>query len=372
MVTTTDNLPLSTLSHRQDLLLLKIYAVYRTTLSVILLLSFSLIDAKQPLVGEVKPLLFGYTAAIYVVINLVTLFFLLPRQQPLGPSALFVYFFIDLLALLLLTDANGGITSGLGILLIIIIAAASIMLSVQLAYLLTAMASLFVIADTFRLISQRHLELDSLLPAGIMGMVFFATTFLIQTLAERIRLSQQIAARSVADASNLQRLNTMIVERMRTGIIVCSEQGHIKLANQSARELLNDAELMAGEEKMLPESLREKLQQWRDSPQFITRPFQATVTGPELQASFSALESHGQGDILIFLEDNRQLSQRAQEMKLASLGRFTASIAHEIRNPLGAISHAAQLLNESDNLDKADERLATIIHSPLPADEQYY
>ncbi|MNZ68984.1 Sensor protein ZraS [compost metagenome] len=63
----------------------------------------------------------------------------------------------------------------------------------------------------------------------------------------------------------------------------------------------------------------------------------------------------------MFLEDISQIAQQAQQLKLASLGRLTAGIAHEIRNPLGAISHAAQLLQESEVLDGHDRRLTQII-----------
>jgi two-component system sensor histidine kinase PilS (NtrC family) len=69
------------------------------------------------------------------------------------------------------------------------------------------------------------------------------------------------------------------------------------------------------------------------------------------------------GDITLFLEDTGEIQQQAQQLKLAALGRLSASIAHEIRNPLGAISHAAQLLGESSDLDPADRRLTGIIHN---------
>ena len=69
-----------------------------------------------------------------------------------------------------------------------------------------------------------------------------------------------------------------------------------------------------------------------------------------------------QKGILFFIEDNTRLTHQAQQIKLASLGRLTASIAHEIRNPLSSVSHAAQLLSESQNLELSDMKLTKIIH----------
>ena len=69
------------------------------------------------------------------------------------------------------------------------------------------------------------------------------------------------------------------------------------------------------------------------------------------------------GPALIFLEDASLMNARVQQSKLASLGRLSASIAHEIRNPVGAMSHAAQLLGESAGLADDDKRLTEIIRS---------
>ena len=80
-----------------------------------------------------------------------------------------------------------------------------------------------------------------------------------------------------------------------------------------------------------------------------------------LQISRTELKAGDGENTLLFIEDVSQLAQQAQQLKLASLGQFTASIAHEIRNPLGAISHAAQLLAESETLDSTDRRLITIV-----------
>jgi len=92
--------------------------------------------------------------------------------------------------------------------------------------------------------------------------------------------------------------------------------------------------------------------------------FHIRDSSPELLAHFSPLSTPDpESDTLIFVEDNTDVQRQAQQLKLASLGRLSATIAHEIRNPLGAISHAAQLLEESQNLSKGDQRLSEIIQS---------
>lgn len=81
----------------------------------------------------------------------------------------------------------------------------------------------------------------------------------------------------------------------------------------------------------------------------------------EMLPQFALLQQKHSKDVIIFLEDVSKLTQQAQQEKLASLGRLTASIAHEIRNPLAAISHAGELLSESTNIDESDKRLTQII-----------
>ncbi|MDQ8035835.1 MAG: ATP-binding protein, partial [Pedobacter sp.] len=138
----------------------------------------------------------------------------------------------------------------------------------------------------------------------------------------------------------------------------------VLLSNEAAQQLLGFANPISIFSRMEDVSLLLDAAcfAWQQNPQIRPIVFRNTPQGPEISASFAALNRHeNNGAILLFLEDTTQLNQQAQQMKLASLGRLTASIAHEIRNPLGAISHATQLLAESDVIAGPDRRLLEII-----------
>ncbi|HUH37026.1 MAG TPA: ATP-binding protein [Spongiibacteraceae bacterium] len=349
---------------QQNVTLIKLYTWYRAALVLILLVSF-FSQGSDPVLGRIKPLLFLYTTSAYLLFNLIALAVLLPRLRRVRPRHLLLNFAIDIAALTLISDASGGIASGLSLLSLLTVAAAGILLTGQAATLIAALATVFLILDTAYLNYRGHLSNDTFLAAGLLGGLYFATSLFIQNLAQRIRSTQELAQRRAEDVSQLLYLNELVVQRMRTGVIVVSEQGRIKSINRSAAEMLeSDALLeqcMAGLQPALDPQLHRQWRSWLDRPGYRNPALKFSPTGPDIQPAFAQLQDIPGGDTLIFLEDSSLLAQRAQQLKLASLGRLTASIAHEIRNPLGAISHAVQLLAESPHLDPADQRLYNII-----------
>ncbi|TNE89046.1 MAG: hypothetical protein EP324_06925, partial [Gammaproteobacteria bacterium] len=264
----------------------------------------------------------------------------------------------------LMMHASGGLGSGLGFLMLPTVAAGSILVAGQLSLLLAALASICITMETFSNILLLGKNNESMFPAGILGALLFATAVIFQVLTQRIRTAQSLADQKAYETEHLQKLNESIVKRMRTGILVVNSQDEIKLINSAAVQLLGGQKpgsaLGAGTPLRRVTPLYQQLERWRNYPWIRTPTFKASPSSFELQANFTSLKQGHEQQTLIFLEDTRTLTQQAQQLKLASLGRLTASIAHEIRNPLGAISHASQLLSEQLE-DPTSERLVGIV-----------
>ena len=160
----------------------------------------------------------------------------------------------------------------------------------------------------------------------------------------------------------MQAVNEDIIQTLNSGVIVVNEALVVQMMNDTAWRLLGMPTRPKSQPlKAINREIYLSTKQWL--AQSIAQSFLITVKPKniELQVSFRKMGTHKHNLILIFLDDTTKLTQQAQQMKLSSLGRLTASIAHEIRNPLGAISHAAQLLNESDNIEIDDKDLCNVI-----------
>lgn len=344
--------------------LLRVYTYYRTLLGSLLLLMFHVQFAPKVL-GHNNPNLFFYTSIAYTAINIMTLVVMWRLKYSPSQRKLFGSLVIDVIALSLLMHASGGAVSGLGYLLLVAIAAGGIMLRERISFFLAAIATIIVIGEgTFRFLFLSN-ENQTLFASATLSTLAFLTALLFQYLTKKIRLSYEEAETQAAQAAHLQKLAQIIVERMRTGIVALNKNMDIQLCNQAALKLLGAKQNIAEPLRLdrFPE-LFKKYQSWQRSPQEHSPYLKIDAnTNTEVKVNFAYLEPGDSTDVLIFLEDVRSINQQAQQLKLASLGRLTASIAHEIRNPLGAISHASQLLGESDALPTTDQRLLDIIHN---------
>lgn len=349
---------------KQNLTLLRIYVAYRSLLCVVLLIMLVSPNTRQ-LVGILNPALYVGTAVAYLTTSIILIAFLSARST-YNQSLLFLIFVIDILAITVLADTSRGMAGGLPILLVIAVAASSVLIANRtLATLVAALSVMATLADTLHLISRQELNFNALFPAGLLGVLIFGVSLLMQSAAVRLGRAEALARDRASDLYNLQRLNEQIVQHMQAGILLVSDEGIVRVMNKAATALLAPERPVAMEHgRQLADynaELAYQFEQWKNSGLHRTLPFTVMQGAPRVIANFRELQPSSNRESLVFVEDYTPITQYAQSLKLSSLGRLTASIAHEIRNPLGAISHAAQLMQESPELSKSDKRMADII-----------
>jgi two-component system sensor histidine kinase PilS (NtrC family) len=348
----------------QNLALFRVYVAYRSLLSIVLLILLVSPNTRT-LVGSLNPDLYTTAALVYLATNIPLVGSLSTRLNE-NQTLMLLVFLVDIIAITLLADTSGGMASGLPALLVITVAASAVLISNgKLAMLVAAISVLAILLDTTWLILRDVLDIGSLFPAGLLGLLVFGVALMVQTIAHRLGRAEELARNRASDLYNLQRLNEQIVQHMQTGILLVNNEGLVRVMNKSATRLLTPQRQITepqGEQlKDYCVQLEDQFTQWKHSGIHRATPFTVTEGGNPVIANFQKLQPHVNHESLIFVEDYTPVTQYAQSLKLNSLGRLTASIAHEIRNPLGAISHAAQLLQESPDLIPSDNRMADII-----------
>jgi two-component system sensor histidine kinase PilS (NtrC family) len=277
---------------------------------------------------------------------------------------------VDSVAIALILYSSGGVASGLGILLVLPVAALSILADHRDAFLIAAVAALAVLVQQVFSVLTDNTPATDYSAAGVLGAVLFCIALSLWPVANRLRESEALVRRQEIDLANLAQLSQYIVQHLRESILVIDSEDRVRLINESAAQIL-------GDDKAYPDALLGEasppllylLETWRQNaghtgvfpdsePTFVS-----ADGGRVIRAHFAPLGATIPAPVIVFLEDTSLLAERVQQSKLAALGRLSASIAHEIRNPVGAMSHAGQLLGESPGISSEDRRLTEIIRT---------
>ena len=341
---------------------LRVFNIYRIIIAGLLL---ALVLTHGPrFLGQYNLDLFIAVSSLYILVSL-TLIVASIYRWPSYAIQVVVQALADILAITVLMYTSGGTTSGLGMLMIVSVAGASLLLPGLAALLFAAVGTLALLLEEIYGHLNNTFETTAYAQTGLLGAALFATALLSITLARKAKQNEELATQRGVDLANMVQLNAQIVNRMSSGIIVVDDDAGIRLINQPARKLLDQSAAVT------PKSLRElsaplyrAFVDWRSNhaqDSATRKPDLNSIKGLQVRITRVGARKEDQGSI-IYLEDAAEINRHIQETKLASLGRLTASIAHEIRNPLGAISHAAQLLDESPELNRPDKRLVGIIN----------
>ena len=344
---------------QQAWLLLKVFLAYRLILAgLFIALFYNYADSS--LFGTYDSRLFIYSSKSYLVLSIISGICIFWRLTAYATQAQWLIL-TDILILTLIMHASGGVNSGMGALLAVSIAAGGLLIGGRCAMFFAALASLAVLAEQVFADYMHSFNSNSYANAGMLGASFFTIALLSYILAKRSEQILQLADQQKKTITKLEDLNKYIIQHLQSGIIIVNKQSDIQMANESALRLANLSALPAklGD---IPGDLAKAFQAWLlDPEQSLTRlqlPNQA-----EVHSRFMPLPTAHEFFYMIIIEDIALYHQQVQQSKLASLGRLTASIAHEIRNPLGAISHAGQLLSENPLLSSQDRRLTEIIQT---------
>jgi two-component system, NtrC family, sensor histidine kinase PilS len=354
---------------------LKLYNIYRLIIALLLNITFGL---SSEIASTDTTLLNSFSAlAISYFIFSVLSAILTWLEKPNLDHSLPIQIIADIVFIILIMHTQQGSQSSIGLLLIVTIAAASLISEGRLALFYAAIATIGILLEqTFHILDVSN-PTENYTSAVLLSLGCFATAWLAYSLAKRTKESELLASQRSLDVQNMAQINALITHEMQDGVLVVDQDMLIKHHNHQAEALLglenkqtysNNwqnkplSEVSPEIESLMQYWLAEKVPEHGFVPTNNAIPsfIKLTALSRELRLRFLPISENRNQGAVIFIEDWSQMQTQAHQVKLAALGRLTANIAHEIRNPLSAISHANQLLQEEDT-DPATKRMLQII-----------
>ncbi len=308
-------------------------------------------------IGLDRPSLFMAVGTVYLAISLLYLA-VLPRLQLSLSVVLTVEVVTDIVFLTLMMHTSGGGHSGLGYMLLVVLAGAGLVGQGRLTLFYAALATVAVLLEHAYRVLQLYGDPADFIHTGSISLGFFATAITARLLAARVVANEELARQRGIELADQLSINRQVIRDMQDGVLVVDGAGRVRQHNPQAVNLLSVQS--AHREKLtdFSSTLAERLSRWRGQAREVSEAIRVPVSGRLLRARF--LPAGDGGYALLYLEDLERIHAETQQIKLAALGRLTANMAHEIRNPLSAISHAAELLAEGVSAE-TQARLTRII-----------
>jgi two-component system, NtrC family, sensor histidine kinase PilS len=317
---------------------LRYFNLYRLVLSglfTVLVLTSTL----PPPLGAANRSLYAVTVLGYFCAAVVMQVFI--EQRYLGRTALtYAQVLLDIAAITLMMFASGGVSSGLGMLLVMSVVGGSILTAGRHALAFAALSAIAIISEETYAAFVYKTGIVNYTQAGLLGATFFAAAMLAYFSARRLRESEALAHQRAAAIANLERLNVNIVQRMRSGILALDSQQRIRVINAAAARMLGAEYGAEGRtlRDVLPELAR-RFETWASEGRNTAMTVRGR--GVDVTVAFTALGSNDRDGTLIFLEDDAMLRQFGKHIAQGATLGAVLGAQHPRR---GGIDHAYPLL----------------------------
>jgi len=337
---------------------LRYFNAYRIAIAGLFLVS-ALVYADLLNLGSQDVRLFAATSAVYLL-GAIAYQVVLIRVPRNFDTQLTAHVCTDVVVTGLLMFASGGFRSGLAVMLLISIAAASLVSRGRLLLFYAALATLVVLIEQAVEVVVHGDPIGGFVPPALISIGYFATAFITNQLAQRVITNERVARQRGIDLANQLRINQLVIQDVQDGVLVVDSNGLVRSHNRRLDQLLGRPAPELDQIDTYSPELAQALNGWRRGGGRASASLTLGDSGTLVRARFVEAGVAGDSFTVIYLEDISKLEDQARQLKLAALGRLTANIAHEIRNPLAAITHAAELMYE-ENRQPARERLTRII-----------
>lgn len=331
---------------------MRYYSLIRLVLAFYFLISPFIFEED---LNQLAPQFYHSVAISYLIVATLLLFISLSEQR--FNTLSIIKPMIDIAFVSLLAYAGGKETAGYAVIMAIVSVFAILLLRHRLALLYGAASALALfVVHYFKsetIVGSDYMDLS------LQAFAILAVSLLGNMLARRLTNYESEALETSYLISDMHQLNSNIINSMKRGLIVISESGKILYINKVAWYHLGNPTNPVGQNiKYLAPDLYEQATSMEEDEE-EGELFRADKTNPQLLPKFTRLSNDDK--LLITLEDYSEISKRVQQAKLASLGQLTASIAHEIRNPLSAINQASQMFGEFESASQQEKDLLSII-----------
>lgn len=337
---------------------LRYFNLYRFLIAGLLFVSTLLHPSQFSILGPDQGRVHLALTSLYLLATTFALFLMHHHRRRFNLQ-LSTHVLIDIFVMTLLMHTGGGLRSGLGTMLLVTLAGSGLVGQGRLVLFYAAVATLSVLFEQLYRTLINDFDAAGFFQAGVFSIGFFAVAISARLLARRVLANEELARQRGVDLKNQTLISQRVIEEMQDGVLVLGRDGWVKQHNPRAERLLGLSGTPDGMLETYSAELAQGFSSWRTCAADDSVVVRAPANGMQLRARFVPTES-SERDVLVFLEDMGRLQEQAQQLKLAALGRLTANIAHEIRNPLSAISYAGELMLE-ERRDGLHERLLRIV-----------